>query len=45
MALVFSCISGIAGVAVVSWYGLAGEIKTDEDASAAAASVLEAPEG
>lgn len=45
VALVFSCISGLAGVAVVTWYGLAGEIKTDEDAPRAAAGVLEAHEG
>ncbi|CAK7222757.1 hypothetical protein SBRCBS47491_004968 [Sporothrix bragantina] len=31
VAFVFSCISGIAGVAVVSWYGLAGGIDEDKD--------------
>lgn len=28
VALAFSCLSGILGVAVIVWYGLAGEVKT-----------------
>jgi iron transport multicopper oxidase len=31
VALVFSCISGILGVAVVAWYGLADVKKTTYD--------------
>jgi iron transport multicopper oxidase len=29
VALVFSCVSGILGVAVVAWYGFAGEVGGD----------------
>jgi iron transport multicopper oxidase len=29
VALVFSCVSGILGVAVVAWYGFAGEVREE----------------
>lgn len=44
MAFVFSCVSGVAGVAVVAWYGLAGGIESDEDSPEATAGVREARE-
>ncbi|KAL1913437.1 hypothetical protein Sste5344_000398 [Sporothrix stenoceras] len=43
-ALPDGCISGIAGVAVVAWYGLAGETKSDEGAAETTAGVQEAHE-
>lgn len=35
VALVFSCVAGILGVAVVAWYGMVGDPGTGEDAVAA----------
>lgn len=35
VALVFSCLAGVLGVAVVAWYGLVGDPGTGEEAAAA----------